>query len=100
MAAPSVPQNEAANLLPFALIDDVASGSPGEADGLQVGDRLVQFGSVTSVVGLDGSEYVTRVAQELQQGEGREVVVVVVRKGETVRLKVTPRQWHGRGLLG
>ena len=78
----------------------MASGSPGEADGLQVGDRLVQFGSVTSAVGLDGGEYVARVARELQQGEGREMEVVVVRNGEGVRLKVTPRQWSGRGLLG
>lgn len=98
-ASPAVP-TDSLRLSPFAVIDAVASGSPGEADGLQLGDRLLQFGTVIAAEGVTGADYVQQVAQELQQAEDRQVQVVVLRQGEVMRLAVRPRQWQGRGLLG
>lgn len=82
---------------PFAVIDEVSEGSPAAADGLRVGDRFLRFGSVRAG---GGGDYVRQVAHELQSSEGREVGVWVLRQGAELELRVTPRPWGGRGLLG
>eukprot|EP00897_Mesotaenium_endlicherianum_P009459 jgi/Mesen1/8541/ME000484S07939 len=82
-------------LRPFAVIDEVSPGSPAEADGVQLGDQLLCFGSVTA-----GPSCIQQVAQVLQSSQGQAVNIVALRRGERCQLSVTPRTWPGRGLLG
>lgn len=81
--------------LPIAVFDEVTEGSPAAMDGILVGDQLLKFGSVDG-----GDNLLMRLAQEGQDSEGQGLHVVVLRRGESVHLTVTPRRWSGRGLLG
>ncbi|KAF6259949.1 hypothetical protein COO60DRAFT_1294635 [Scenedesmus sp. NREL 46B-D3] len=83
-------------LRPFAVVDEVAEGSPAAAAGIQLGDQLCRFGAA---VAGSGSE-LQQVAQELQGHEDQEVPVVFLRAGQAVQMQLTPRKWAGRGLLG
>jgi membrane-associated protease RseP (regulator of RpoE activity) len=83
-------------LRPFAVVDEVTPGSPGEVDGLRLGDQLLRFGGVLA----ESPNMLQGVAAELQGGVGRAVEVEVLRRGEKLALGVTPRSWSGRGLLG
>eukprot|EP00850_Spirogloea_muscicola_P000311 SM000001S04713 [mRNA] locus=s1:1802815:1804233:+ [translate_table: standard] len=80
---------------PFAVIDDVTAGSPGQRDGLMLGDQMVAFGDIVA-----GPDCIPSVARELQRCEDQLVQIVVLRRGELTQLQVTPRRWAGRGLLG
>jgi len=88
----------------FCVIDEVAEGCPGEIDGLRVGDRVCAVGDVrwafadpsaTPPVGI-----LNDAARQFAESEGRAVRVVVLRRGELVVVRVTPRSWSGRGLVG
>ncbi|XP_071502962.1 26S proteasome non-ATPase regulatory subunit 9-like [Diadema antillarum] len=85
-----------AALIPFAKVDLVSPGSPAEKAGLAVGDRLVEFGSVTSA----NFKSIRDIAPVVQHSQGRSVRVVVTRNGDKVVLSLTPQTWNGRGLLG
>ncbi|MQL90275.1 hypothetical protein Taro_022867 [Colocasia esculenta] len=80
---------------PFAMVDEITEESPAAEDGLQLGDLIVKFGSV-----VIGGELLPRLASEAQLNNGKPVSVTVIRQGSPMSLIVTPRQWHGRGLLG
>jgi len=90
---------------PFALIDDVADGSPAKDAGLAVGDLVSRFGTVNRSDTGDLNACFAAVAKEVQQNVGQPIEVLVLRgppgsvKGK-VALTLTPRQWSGRGLLG
>jgi 26S proteasome non-ATPase regulatory subunit 9 len=66
------------------------------ARGVKAGDRIAEFGSVTAAnfTGLKN------VADVVQHSVGSPVHVLLVRGGEPVSLSLTPRRWHGLGLLG
>ncbi|KAL6012164.1 hypothetical protein ACLOJK_002642 [Asimina triloba] len=81
--------------VPFAMIDEIADASPAAEDGLQLGDQIVKFGNVEI-----GEDLLPRLASEAQLNQGRAVPVVILRQGTVINLPVTPRPWHGRGLLG
>ncbi|KAJ3677198.1 hypothetical protein LUZ60_002922 [Juncus effusus] len=83
------------NPIAFATIDEIAEDSPAATDGLQLGDEIVRFGSVQVGDGLQG-----KLVSEAQSNVGNELSVVVLRNGEVLDLRVTPRNWRGRGLLG
>ncbi|KAF8407263.1 hypothetical protein HHK36_006390 [Tetracentron sinense] len=80
---------------PFAMVDEIADASPAAEDGLQLGDQIVKFGNVES-----GGDLLPRLASEAQSNQGRPLPLVVMRQGALINLTVTPRPWHGRGLLG
>jgi len=88
----------------FAAIDLVTEGSPAAQDGLKVGDRVAVFGSVNA----DNFGALSDVGKETRQNQGKEVRVKVVRNwteerpstAEVVTVKLVPREWSGRGLLG
>ncbi|KAH9514894.1 26S proteasome non-ATPase regulatory subunit 9 [Bulinus truncatus] len=84
------------DILPFALVDRVDSGSPAADGGLLVGDQLVEFGSVTS----ENFVNLQTVAAVLQHSKNKPLRVVVVRNGRVISLNVTPSSWSGPGLLG
>lgn len=81
--------------IPFAIIDEISDASPAAEDGLQLGDMIVKFGNVES-----GDSLHSRLALEAQSNEGHPVPLQIMRQGSLLNLTVTPKQWHGRGLLG
>ncbi|KAL2009706.1 hypothetical protein VTN00DRAFT_5513 [Thermoascus crustaceus] len=87
---------------PFAKVNSVVAGSPADQAGLKAGDTIRSFGGVNWM----NHESLTKVAEVVQQNEGRPVVVKVVRKNDSGRtaeltLALVPRRnWGGRGMLG
>jgi hypothetical protein len=76
---------------PFATINAVSPDSPASEAGLQVGDGVVDFG---------GAVGMSELPSLVTANENRDMVVNVDRGGRMVELKVRPRVWSGRGLLG
>ncbi|KAJ1289700.1 hypothetical protein BS78_02G184800 [Paspalum vaginatum] len=81
--------------LPFALIDEITDGSPASVDGLQLGDEIVKFGNVEA-----GDRLQERLIAEALSNEDSQVPLIIIRQGSAMNLTITPRKWHGRGLLG
>ncbi|WVZ64982.1 hypothetical protein U9M48_014420 [Paspalum notatum var. saurae] len=81
--------------LPFALIDEITDGSPASVDGLQLGDEIVKFGNVEA-----GDRLQERLISEALSNEDSQVPLIVIRQGSVMNVAITPRKWHGRGLLG
>ncbi|KAL4646598.1 26S proteasome non-ATPase regulatory subunit 9 [Arapaima gigas] len=81
---------------PFARVDTVTQGSPASQCDLQVGDEIIEFGSVNS----ENFQNLHNIASVVQHSEGKPLSVTVVRSGQKVHLCLTPQQWSGRGLLG
>ncbi|XP_037578363.1 LOW QUALITY PROTEIN: 26S proteasome non-ATPase regulatory subunit 9-like [Dermacentor silvarum] len=86
----------AAAPLPFAVVGKVENGSPADIAGLSAGDKIVKFGSVNAGNFKD----VTDIAAVVQHSVGRPVNVLVKRDANAVSVVLTPKQWHGKGLLG
>jgi len=80
----------------FAEVDRVDAGSPAAVGGLEVGDKLVEFGSVS----VDNFVSMKTVAAVLQHSVNKNVRVLVERGGMQIWLLVTPGKWSGPGLLG
>ncbi|KAL4913772.1 hypothetical protein BDW62DRAFT_191849 [Aspergillus aurantiobrunneus] len=90
-------------LTPFAKVNSVVSGSPAGQAGLQPGDTIRSFGTVNWL----NNDRLSKVAEVVQQNEGRTIIVKVSRNemtsGNTAHLDlelVPRRDWGGRGLLG
>ncbi|CAD7699813.1 unnamed protein product [Ostreobium quekettii] len=93
-----LPPSGAGSLVPFAIVDDVSADSPAKAAGIEVGDQLCAFGSVSA----DGNRgtVLTRLANALKENEGKEVATVFLRKGAVREMLLTPQRWGGPGLIG
>ncbi|KAL4780604.1 hypothetical protein BJX76DRAFT_337621 [Aspergillus varians] len=90
-------------LTPFAKVNSVVSGSPADQAGLQSGDSIRSFGTVNWL----NHERLSKVAEAVQQNEGRTIIVKISRNEATpghtthLDLELVPRRdWGGRGLLG
>ncbi|PYH84258.1 26S proteasome non-ATPase regulatory subunit Nas2 [Aspergillus uvarum CBS 121591] len=101
-AASDAAGNEAAGV-PFAKVNSVVPGSPADQAGLKAGDTVRNFGNVNWL----NHERLSKVAQVVQQNEGRPVAVIITRKDTDsannfeLSLTLIPRRdWGGRGLLG
>lgn len=86
---------------PFARVNSVAVASPADQAGLKTGDKIRNFGSVNWI----NHERLSKVAELVQQNEGRTLIVKVARQdGDNTTdldLELVPRRdWGGRGLLG
>jgi len=81
---------------PFAIVNDVSEGSPASLGGLLPGDKIIRFGTVSA---LEGS-HLQAVGKLVHDLEEQEVALLVLRRGMVVNAAVTPKRWHGRGLLG
>jgi len=88
---------------PFAKVNSVVPSSPADAAGLKPGDKITKFGHVNWM----NHEKLAKVAQVVQQNEGREIAIKVLRPAavgggsESLELKLVPRHnWGGRGMLG
>ncbi|XP_076438383.1 26S proteasome non-ATPase regulatory subunit 9-like [Babylonia areolata] len=81
---------------PFARIDRVDVGSPSADAGVEVGDEVVEFGSVSSA----NFASLHQIGEIVQHSIGRPVRVKAIRNGQAVTLSITPGPWQGRGNLG
>jgi 26S proteasome non-ATPase regulatory subunit 9 len=101
--------------VPFAVVDEVAPDSPAEDCGLRPGDLIVHFGPVNYY----NHRNLSAIAEIVPDAaaKGRELTVVVLRRrrmsvdhdvphsvetGIRIKkeIKLSPRTWSGRGLLG
>eukprot|EP00547_Thalassionema_nitzschioides_P007234 CAMPEP_0194220900 /NCGR_PEP_ID=MMETSP0156-20130528/29488_1 /TAXON_ID=33649 /ORGANISM="Thalassionema nitzschioides, Strain L26-B" /LENGTH=304 /DNA_ID=CAMNT_0038951129 /DNA_START=40 /DNA_END=954 /DNA_ORIENTATION=- len=86
------------NLIPFAKIDFVAPNSPASQACMEEGDLVLRFGDIdyrnhNNLTALGA--LVPRLAESNESVE-----VQVFRQSSKLFLKLSPRPWHGRGLLG
>lgn len=84
------------NTNPFAIIDEILSGSPAQRSGLKNGDKLLAFGPVTSRT-VDALSAIPNI---VRTNVGKGISLVVNREGEIVTMDLIPQVWSGRGLLG
>ncbi|KJK64814.1 PDZmetalloprotease [Aspergillus parasiticus SU-1] len=87
--------------LPFARVNSVAAASPADQAGLKPGDKIRSFGTINWI----NHERLSKVAESVQQNEGRTLIVKVLRQdggdATELNLELVPRRdWGGRGLLG
>ncbi|XP_055963196.1 26S proteasome non-ATPase regulatory subunit 9 [Sorex fumeus] len=80
----------------FAKVGSVSAGSPASKAGLQVGDEIVEFGSVNT----QNFQSLQNIGTVVQHSEGRPLNVTVLRSGQRHQLRLVPERWAGRGLLG
>lgn len=70
-------ESSALNLSPFAVIDDVSNNSPAQTAGLQVGDRILRFHTLTKG---DLAHSLAPLANVVSQNEGTPISILVLRK--------------------
>ncbi|XP_038645655.1 26S proteasome non-ATPase regulatory subunit 9 isoform X1 [Scyliorhinus canicula] len=80
----------------FAKIDTVSPGSPANTSGLQVGDEIIEFGSVNT----RNFQNMQNIATVVQRSEGKPLSITVIRNGQNIHVNLIPQRWSGRGLLG
>ncbi|SPO27009.1 related to 26S proteasome non-ATPase regulatory subunit 9 [Ustilago trichophora] len=83
----------------FARVNSVAETSPAQTAGLQQGDQILRFGSVTA----ESPKGLAALAAPGVVVDGTSIQLLVQREGGTqaVALTLVPRaNWGGRGLLG
>jgi 26S proteasome regulatory subunit N4 len=83
---------------PFAVVHEVTPLSPGEKAGLEVGDKILQVGTVTR--GIGGITELHRVGAYLQENENKTVVLIALRGTKQLKMRLVPSKWSGNGLLG
>lgn len=87
--------------VPFALVDSVAPQSPSANAGLQVNDRIVAIGAISLRAFATPADAMSALPGLLNSHENVSVDVIVQREGgETLTLRLIPKRWSGRGLLG
>eukprot|EP00127_Corallochytrium_limacisporum_P001261 Clim_evm31s47 gene=Clim_evmTU31s47 len=80
----------------FLKVNDVAANSPAAEAGLQAGDLVFQFGTLTE----NSFKQLTDVATVVQHAENEILAVGVLRDGSPLSINLRPHKWSGRGLLG
>nr|XP_033811918.1 26S proteasome non-ATPase regulatory subunit 9 [Geotrypetes seraphini] len=80
----------------FAKVDAVIAGSPASMSGLQIGDEIIEFGSVNT----SNFQTLQNIATVVQHSEGKSLSVTVIRDGKKLHLGLMPQRWSGKGLLG
>lgn len=91
-AAPNVEQ-----LVPFALVTEIADESPAEKAGLQLQDKIVYFDDIYAA----NHNRLQAIAGRLKQRQDQKLRVLVLRDGKKVHLELVPSDnWLGNGLLG
>ena len=89
----------------IALIDEVLEHSPAQLSGLQVGDKIICFGSVNALSSPNPLSLVPEVVKDFHTNRNNSPVthipLVILRgKDEYIRIQLIPQIWYGRGLLG
>ncbi|KAJ6559173.1 hypothetical protein DFH09DRAFT_521708 [Mycena vulgaris] len=97
LATPEPPQPSTSGK-PFARVDGVSPGSPAAEAGLQRGDLVVKFGTLTQQ--SFSSSSLKPLVEVVAAHENRSIPLKVLRSEQIVFLSLTPKSWGGRGLLG
>jgi 26S proteasome regulatory subunit N4 len=79
----------------FARVESVALESPSAAAGLQAQDEIIFFGPLREFV----SRSIAQLVEQAANCEG-EIELLILRGGKEVTVRLSPRPWKGRGLLG
>ncbi|BGP18361.1 hypothetical protein JCM10213_008532 [Rhodosporidiobolus nylandii] len=80
----------------WAKVDAVAPGSPADEAGLKRDDLFLTLSSLTSA----NNDSLRAVAALIGRSEGVGLPLTVRRGTEVLELRLTPKKWSGRGLLG
>lgn len=86
----------AKSTLPFAIVDEVSRDGPAMHAGVAVGDKVLQCAHIT---GQTPNSLAT-MGSLVSESENRVLDLVVLRGDDVLRLKLHPKKWSGRGLLG
>ncbi|BEJ16326.1 hypothetical protein CspHIS471_0509310 [Cutaneotrichosporon sp. HIS471] len=81
---------------PVARVNSVAPSSPAADAGLAPGDIIYSFSGITAAT--EGG--MQAIGAVVQRSEGQTLTLLVLRGNERKMLRLTPRAWSGRGLLG
>ncbi|KAK3926090.1 26S proteasome non-ATPase regulatory subunit 9 [Frankliniella fusca] len=81
---------------PIAVVNKVTPGSPASIAGLEVHDKIIEFGSVKA----SNFQSLLNIGFVAESCINRSVPVVVLRDKRVVRLSIVPKPWMGPGLLG
>jgi len=108
----STPTTQTIALTPFAVIDQVFPNSPSQEAGIQEGDLLLRFGTVTADNHSAFNSIKRAIVTELSLASANEASIsIAVRRttamlggvAEMIRTEMfdlRPRPWAGQGLLG
>lgn len=80
----------------FASVTEIAPMSPAFEAKMQVGDLILDFGGVDNTK----SGHLLLIKDLVTKNENKAVDVYVRRKADVLHLRLTPKKWHGVGLLG
>lgn len=87
----------ATSVTPFAVVDLVFENSPSMIAGLKEDDEIIRCAHITSQT----PNSLETMGSLVSESEDRELDIVIQRgQGEVLALKLTPKKWSGRGLLG
>ncbi|CAG9833390.1 unnamed protein product [Diabrotica balteata] len=90
------PSNAVVHTEPFAKVTIVSDNSPAYFAGIDVGDLIVEFGSINKT----NFKVITDIGTLVQHTEGNLLNVKVKRGDRFFTLQLIPKKWIGRGLLG
>jgi 26S proteasome regulatory subunit N4 len=93
---PPVLGSDTSLLSPYAVIDEILPNSPASICGLQDGDKLIAFETITA----NATNPLVLIPNVVRQNIGKPIPIIVRRHNEDVRIHLTPQVWSGRGVLG
>jgi 26S proteasome non-ATPase regulatory subunit 9 len=87
---------------PFLKVDIVSNASPAQMAGLEVGDLVIEFGSISkqNAEHLSSQQLLQAVGELVRNSENKPLFVSLQRNGVVVKKTLTPKKWEGKGLLG
>lgn len=82
---------------PIGLIDQIADKSPAMLAGLQNGDLLLAFGTITAE---SSGNVLSLIPNVVQMSINQPLPLIIRRQGVAMNISIIPRAWGGKGLLG
>ncbi|XP_054725452.1 26S proteasome non-ATPase regulatory subunit 9 [Anastrepha obliqua] len=93
--------NSEHSVLPTAQVivkvNMISRGSPAEEAGMQVGDEILEFGTVNS---RNFQKDLSQIGDIVRHMQNQRIPLKVQRAGQHLDLILIPKTWGGRGLLG
>lgn len=84
--------------IPFAIVEEVISGSPAELAGIKLGDKIVVF---DNTIHAGNHDKLTKVISRVQSNIDKTISIDILRQQNIEQINLTPtNNWPGRGVLG
>lgn len=96
VSATTSTNNSSPYTVAFVKVDFVSPGSPAEESGICKDDEIVEFGSINASNFTD----LKQIGELVMHRQNQQIVLKVKRRGQLHELKLIPKTWSGRGLLG